>query len=152
MTDLFTRRRFTGTAAAGVAALLSATRASAQRTPEIDANIRIVNDFCAAFATRDIARPLAYLAEDIVYRMTETTPPAAGHAGVAERLGPFMQSSQSVDFKVLDTWAMGPMVVNHRIDTFASTTRPLVWEGVGVFFLKDGKIREWHDYTISIKR
>jgi len=26
------------------------------------------------------------------------------------------------------------------------------WRGVGVFFLKDGKIVEWYDYTISTER
>jgi limonene-1,2-epoxide hydrolase len=44
------------------------------------------------------------------------------------------------------------MVINHRIDRFVSTTRPLTWEGVGVFFVKDGKIREWSDYTIRVER
>ena len=52
----------------------------------------------------------------------------------------------------LDTFAKGPLVVNHRIDRFISTTRPLTWEGVGVFFLKDGKIKEWFDYTIRTIR
>ena len=44
------------------------------------------------------------------------------------------------------------MVINHRIDRFISTTRPLTWEGVGVFFVKDGKIKEWFDYTIRVER
>jgi limonene-1,2-epoxide hydrolase len=47
---------------------------------------------------------------------------------------------------------MGPIVINHRIDTFASATRPLTWEGTGVFFVKDGKIKEWFDYTIRTIR
>ena len=42
------------------------------------------------------------------------------------------------------------MVINHRIDRFESKTRPLTWEGVGVFFIKDGKIQEWSDYTIRV--
>ena len=44
-----------------------------------------------------------------------------------------------------------PMVVNERIDRFTSDalkSRP----GVGVFFLKDGKIVEWYDYTIAMER
>ena len=44
------------------------------------------------------------------------------------------------------------MVVNHRVDRFVSTTRPLTWEGVGVFFVKDRKIKEWFDYTIRVQR
>ncbi len=53
---------------------------------------------------------------------------------------------------MLETFAKGPMVINHRIDHFSSSTRPLTWEGVGVFFLKDGKIKEWSDYSIGVKR
>ena len=41
---------------------------------------------------------------------------------------------------MLDTAAFGPIVINHRIDRFV-TARPLTWEGVGVFFVKDGKIQ-----------
>ena len=44
-----------------------------------------------------------------------------------------------------------PMVINERIDSFSGG--PLkAWRGVGVFFLKDGKIVEWYDYTISMDR
>ena len=77
---------------------------------------------------------------------------ANGHAGVTERLGTWLETSQRIEFNIVDTFAKGPMVVNHRIDRFMSTTRPLTWEGVGVFFLKDGKIKEWFDYTIRTVR
>ena len=84
--------------------------------------------------------------------MTETTPPAIGHAGIRERLGSWLETSQQIEFRIIDTFAKGPMVVNHRVDRFVSTTRPLTWEGVGVFFIKDGKIKEWSDYTIKVDR
>lgn len=32
------------------------------------------------------------------------------------------------------------------------TTSPVTWEGVGVFLVQDGKIKEWFDYTISVVR
>jgi limonene-1,2-epoxide hydrolase len=42
-------------------------------------------------------------------------------------------------------------VFNERKDSF--TSGPLkMWHGVGVFFLKEGKIVEWYDYTISLDR
>ena len=152
MSDM-NRRAFGAVAVTGAAALLLPQGADAQQqSPEEQANVKVVNDFCAAFASRDITKPLGYMATDVTYRMTETTPPATGHDGVTMRLKGFMESSMSVEFKVLETWAKGPMVVNHRIDTFAGGPRGLVWEGVGVFFVKDGKIREWHDYTIRTQR
>jgi limonene-1,2-epoxide hydrolase len=149
------RRALLG-AAAGLGALMTLGTAGEAQAAELSdaekANVKLVGDFCAAWATRDLAKVLPFLAEDSAYRMSETTPIANGHAGVRERLGSWMESSQQIEFKVLDTYAKGPMVVNHRIDRFVSTTRPLTWEGVGVFFVKDGKIKEWFDYTIRVQR
>jgi limonene-1,2-epoxide hydrolase len=151
------RRTFLGTAvgAAGLSALATLGAASAEAAQLGDAekaNTKIVADFCAAWATRDLAKIVPFLADDSVYRMSETTPPAIGHAGVRERLGSWLETSQQIEFRILETFARGPMVVNHRIDRFVSTTRPLTWEGVGVFFVKDGKIKEWMDYTIRVER
>jgi len=57
-----------------------------------------------------------------------------------------------VDYKVLATFASGPIVMNQRIAIYASKARPLTWEGVEVFLVKNGKIKEWSDYTIRIQR
>ena len=146
------RRTFIGGSGAAMLAALAGDATAAQRLPEETANMRIVADFCAAWSTRDMQKVLPFLAEDSVYRMSETTPPVTGHAGVRERLGSWLETSQQIEFRILDTFAKGPMVVNHRIDRFVSTTRPLTWEGVGVFFVKDGKIKEWFDYTIRVER
>ncbi len=149
------RRTLLG-AAAGFGALMTLGSAgevhAAELTDAEKANAKLVGDFCAAWATRDLTKILPFLAEDSAYRMSETTPVATGHAGVRERLGSWIESSQQIDFKILETFAKGPMVVNHRVDRFVSTTRPLTWEGVGVFFVKDGKIKEWFDYTIRVQR
>ena len=146
------RRTFIGSAAAAMLAAMGGEATAAQHSPAETANMRIVADFCAAWSTRDLQKVLPFLAEDSVYRMSETTPPVTGHAGVRERLGSWLETSQQIEFRILDTFAKGPMVVNHRIDRFVSTTRPLTWEGVGVFFVKDGKIKEWFDYTIRVER
>jgi len=126
---------------------------AAEWTVDEKANVQLVKDFCASWSTRDLKQILPRLSDDCVYRMTETTPPANGHAGVTERLGSWMPSSDlGIEFKILETFANGPIVINRRIDSFKSTTRPLTWEGVGVFFVKDGKIKEWSDYTIRVVR
>jgi limonene-1,2-epoxide hydrolase len=147
------RRDFITSAAIVAGASLGDGVEAAQMTAEEKANTELVAGFCAAWSTRDSKRILSFFADDGVYRMTETTPPVTGHAGVLERLGSWIESSdKGIEFKILDTYAKGPMVVNHRIDRFMSSTRPLTWEGVGVFFVKDGKIREWNDYTIKVDR
>ena len=152
-TRLDRRSLISAAGAAAAAAVFSRPGAAsaAESTEAEKANVKIVTDFCAAWATRDMARTLPFLAADCVYRMSETTAPANGHDGVVERLKPTVDRSTSVEFKVLDTFAAGPIVINRRVDRFVSS-RPLTWEGVGVFFVKDGKIREWSDYTIRSSR
>jgi limonene-1,2-epoxide hydrolase len=147
------RRAFLTTAGLGAAALLGGARSAgaAEWDAAERANVKTVTDFCAAWATRDMTRVLPFLADDCVYRMTETTPPANGHDGIIQRLKPTIDNATLVEFRVLDTMAAGPIVINHRIDRFM-TARPLTWEGVGVFFVKDGKIKEWSDYTIRVER
>jgi limonene-1,2-epoxide hydrolase len=148
------RRSFLAASGVGAVAALAGFEplAAAELTDAEQAHVKVVADFCAAWSTRDLKQILPFLAEDCVYRMSETTPPVNGHAGVTGRLGTWLETSQRVEFNIVDTFAKGPMVVNHRIDRFISTTRPLTWEGVGVFFLKDGKIKEWFDYTIRTVR
>jgi limonene-1,2-epoxide hydrolase len=156
MSDI-NRREFVAVSGAAAVLGMSGSTDGGQRQTQPSAaeqaNIQIVNGFCAAWATRDPKQILRFFADDGTYRMTETTPPVTGPAGIMERLGEWIASSdKGIEFKVLDTYARGPMVVNHRIDSFRSSTRPLTWEGVGVFFLKDGKIKEWNDYTIKVDR
>jgi limonene-1,2-epoxide hydrolase len=147
------RRQFMLSAGLGMAAVFAGAGrvAAADWNEGKKANVKTVNDFCAAWSSRNIARVLPFLADDCVYRMSETTPPVNGHAGVTDRLKTWLDDSTLVEFRVLDTAAAGPIVINHRIDRFL-TARPLTWEGVGVFFVKDGKIKEWSDYTIKVQR
>jgi limonene-1,2-epoxide hydrolase len=150
MTD---RRRFLALAALGTGTLMVPDRpaAATDLTPAEQANLKLVTDFCGSWSTRDMTRILPFLADDCVYRMTETTPPATGHDGVVQRLKQWLDDSSLVEFKILDAEVLGPIVITHRIDRFV-TKQPLTWEGVGVFFVKDGKVKEWSDYTMRVKR
>ena len=149
------RRSFLAAAGLGAVTPLAfaGTADAAEWTAAEKANVQLVNDFCASWSTRDLKQIRPRLSNDCIYRMSETIPAVTGHAGVTEKLESWMTSSdRGVEFKILDSWAAGPLVMNHRIDSFKSTKRPLTWEGIGVFFVKDGKIKEWSDYTIRVAR
>ena len=122
---------------------------AAEATAQEKANVQIVNDFCAAWSTRDLAKILSLFADTAAYRMTETAEPLKGRDAVSGRIRGLIDRVER--FEVLDTFARGPMVVNERIDRFSGGALK-AWHGVGVFFLKDGKIVEWYDYTISMDR
>ena len=138
-------------AGAGLTAVaaLARTAEAAEITADERANVKIVNDFCAAWPSHDLARVMTFFPDNGAYRMTETMEPAKGKEAVTARVKSIID--RVVKFEVLDTWARGPMVINERIDSFSGG--PLkAWHGVGVFFLKDGKIVEWYDYTIASER
>jgi limonene-1,2-epoxide hydrolase len=144
------RRAFLATGAGAVAVAGFARDAgAAELTAQEKANVQVVNDFCAAWSGRDLAKILSLFAADAAYRMTETVEPVKGRDAVAARIRGLVDRVERFD--VLETFARGPMVINERIDRF-STGALKAWRGVGVFFLKDGKIVEWYDYTISMER
>lgn len=143
-------RRALLTGGLGVAALAMASPAgAAEPTAAERANMRIVEEFCAAWPSHDLDRILAFFADNGVYRMTETMEPAKGREALKTRISTIINNVTR--FEILDTWARGPMVINERIDTFANFQLKS-WRGVGVFFLRDGKIVEWFDYTIAAER
>jgi limonene-1,2-epoxide hydrolase len=143
-----TRRNALTTASLGIAGFAARAEA-AEWTPAEKANVDAVNAFCASWPSHDVTKIMSFFADPCAYRVTETQEPAKGREAVTARITSFVDRVQ--EFKVLDTFAKGPMVFNERIDSFASGALKS-WHGVGVFFLKDGKIVEWYDYTILSDR
>jgi limonene-1,2-epoxide hydrolase len=143
-------RRSLIAAASGLAALaLPREATAAEWTAGEKANARVVTDFCAAWPAHHLDQVMSFFADNAAYRVSETQEPNKGKPAVRERIQSFLNRVEK--FEVLDTLAKGPMVFNERIDHF--TGGPLrSWHGVGVFFLKDGKIVEWYDYTIALER
>ena len=144
------RRMFLATGL-GVAAAtgLARTADAAEPSATEKANMQIVKDFCAAWPSHDLEKILAFFPDNGAYRMTEAMEPAKGREALTARIKTIINNVSQ--FEILDTWARGPMVVNERIDRF-SNFQLKSWHGVGVFFVKDGKIVEWYDYTIASER
>ena len=138
-------------AGAGAIALAGMANSANAAEPSLDeqANIKLVNDFCAAWPSHDLDKIMAFFADDGAYRMTETTPLADGRDAVSERIQTILNNVDRFD--VLDTFARGPMVINERIDYFSDFALK-TWHGVGVFFIREGKIVDWYDYTIKMEQ
>ena len=69
-------------AAAGVVGRVEA----AEMTAAERANVRLVNDFCAAWPSHDLASVMSFFADAGAYRMTETMEPAKGRDAVTLRV------------------------------------------------------------------
>lgn len=153
--DPVTRRDFFTIGGLGVFGLSLAQSAAAQVHVSSETekkNVRIVTEFCESFAKQDVAKATSLLDEKCIYRGTQTAPPVTGRDAVAERIKRIMTDRGGIDFKVLKTVALGPIVVNQRDDL---PKEPRVISGKtitnfhvsgGVFFVNEGKIVEWTDY------
>jgi limonene-1,2-epoxide hydrolase len=145
-----TRRSFLTMAGAGFAGGMVApasVAAAADPTAAEQANMKLVTEFCAAFSADEVDRIMSFMADPCSYRVTEARDPIKGFAAVKNQITGLVKVADR--FEVLDTFARGPMVFNERIDHFAPGFALRSWHGVGVFFVKDGKIVEWQDFTIS---
>jgi limonene-1,2-epoxide hydrolase len=129
-----------GTLAAGYPLSLRAAKPTAQEK----ANIQLVKDFCEAWPAHDVGKIMSYFADNCAYRPLETMETAKGRAAVENEIKRFVNNVER--FEILETLARGPMVINQRIDRF-TRFQIKAWHGTGVFFLKNGKIVEWFDYT-----
>jgi|SRR6185312_6793006 len=142
-----TRRGVLAGAGIGAAGLLLARGAqAAPLTQSEKANVKLVEDFCAAWSSKDADKVMAFFSDNPSYRQTELQAPAVGRQAVAEKISAGVKVATK--FEVHDSWARGPMVVNERTDYFDSP-RLKRWRGVGVFLVRDGKIVEWQDFTIE---
>jgi len=144
-------RRSVISVSAGLAAALAipGNAKAAELTAAEKRNAQIITEFCAAWPNHNLDKVISFFADNGAYRVSETQEPVKGKQAVGDRIKSFLDRVER--FEVLDTLAKGPMVFNERIDHF--TGGPLkFWHGVGDFFLKDGKIVEWYDYTIALER
>jgi limonene-1,2-epoxide hydrolase len=147
------RRAFLGAAGMGALATIGLPGAveAAEWTQAEKANVQVVNDMCAAWvAPLDFDKIGRFLAEDCVFRASETSAPIKGRQAIVDALRKMLRSPQKAEFEIVQTFARGPLVVNERFDRFTMPERSINWNGVGVFYVKDGKIAEWSDYTIRM--
>ena len=147
MTMATTRREFL--AAGGVAPLalvLGGQSGSRDLTAAEQANVDVVNGFCDAWATRDAANIASFLSEDAVFRFTQDGDAATGSDTLRQQAEGFLADASEVLFDVLETYAIGPLVVNLRVDYFTNAGGPRnEFRVAGVFYVRDGKIVEWID-------
>jgi limonene-1,2-epoxide hydrolase len=147
------RRAFLRAAAAGVGvgAVLRPTILDAADSTAVErANVKTVNDMCAAWAAPlDFDKIGRFLADDCVFRASETSTPVKGREAIVESLKRMLANAQRAEIQVVQSFAKGPIVFNERFDRFTLGERRIDWHGVGVFFVKDGKIAEWSDFEIK---
>jgi len=114
------------------------------------ANEALVNRFCSDWSRRDAQLLAGYFAEKFEYMMYEGGPVITSHEAFVKQMTPFLTKLKAVDWVVVRSHAMGPMVINERIDHFYAQDskhdhHPRI---AGLFIVRNGKIAIWRDYNL----
>lgn len=152
--ELTSRRDFIAIGAAGVALATVAAEnsAAAEANPAVialeEANVKLVNEFCAAWESMDVDKIASFWDDKITFRMIEGMPRVEGKAALIEGTKQFLATRSKARFDVLRSAAMGNTVINERIDYFTRNDGEDAFHITGFFLIKNGKIVEWQDYTM----
>mgnify|MGYP002682418711 CR=1 FL=1 len=99
---------------------------------------------------RDVDVLLPYLAEDLLYQIAPGQPLITSRDQFAKRIGPFLKRLESVHSNILRSYAVAPVVLNERIDSFNAPPggRSQEFHIAGNFLIADGVIKEWKDWPV----
>ena len=80
------------------------------------ANEDLVNRFCRDWSKQDAELLTGYFAEPFEYMVWEGGPVITTSEAFIKQMGPFLKKLKAVDWVVVRSHALGPMVINERID------------------------------------
>jgi limonene-1,2-epoxide hydrolase len=121
-----------------------------RRTSEMESPIEAVRRFCAAWSdNRGATEPAAFFTDDAVYHNIPMAP-VVGRDAIAKNIDSFIRPGapgiESIDFRVRNIAANGPVVMTERVDVFKLPNKSFELPVMGTFEVSDGKIKAWRDY------
>ena len=116
----------------------------------MESPIEVVRRFCAAWSENVGAVDLAaFFSDDAVYHNIPLAP-IIGREAIASTITSFIRPGapgiESIEFRVLNIAANGPIVMTERVDVFTLPGKSFELPVMGTFEVKDGKIQAWRDY------
>ena len=137
--------------AAGLA-LMGAQRSAKidHRSSQMESPIEVVRRFCAAWSDNIGAAELAaFFTDDAVYHNIPLAP-VTGREAIANNIASFIRPGapgiESIQFRVINIAANGPVVMTERVDVFKLPHKSFELPVMGTFEVSDGKISAWRDY------
>ena len=106
---------------------------------------RLIRDFCAAWARKNIDELLSFFAADAVYHNMPLAP-LTGIEAIRETLNMFVTPAEHIEFELLALAAAGDLVFTERVDHFRMMGKKVSLPVAGVFQVRNGKIAVWRDY------
>ncbi len=115
------------------------------------ANDKLIADFVADYATRDAEVLDKYVADDIIYQITEGMDEIVGREAFFKHNDDMLKGLEKVDWINVRQFAIGQVVINERIDEFypfpGSRVPRMRFHVTGYFLIKDNQIQVWRDFT-----
>jgi len=122
----------------------------------MESPIDLVRRFCAAWgnnmATAELA---AFFTDDAVYHNIPFAP-VIGRKAIEANIGSFIRPGkaaapgvvpvESIDFRIINIAANGPVVLTERVDVFKLPNKSFELPVMGTFVISGGKIKAWRDY------
>jgi limonene-1,2-epoxide hydrolase len=116
----------------------------------MESPIEVVRSFCAAWsddmATDDLA---AFFTDDAVYHNIPLAP-IVGREAIANTIATFLRPGppgiESIEFRVVNIAADGPVVMTERVDVFKISVKSFELPVMGTFEVRNDKIDAWRDY------
>ena len=108
-------------------------------------NEKIVRDFCAAWARKNIDELLGFFTPDAVYHNMPLEP-LQGVAAIRETINMFATPAEGIEFEMLAIASAGDVVFTERVDRFKMMGKSVELPVAGVFEVRNGKIAAWRDY------
>jgi limonene-1,2-epoxide hydrolase len=127
----------------------SATKIDRRRC-QMENPIELVRRFCAAWSDNIGAAELAaFFTAEAVYHNIPMAP-VTGREAIANNIASFIRPGapgiESIQFRVVNIAANGPVVMTERVDVFKLPHKSFELPVMGTFEVRDGKISAWRDY------
>ena len=116
----------------------------------MESPIEVVRKFCAAWSDNTgTAELAAFFTDDAVYHNIPMAP-VTGREAIAHNIASFIRPGapgiESIQFRVINIAANGPVVMTERVDVFKLPHKSFELPVIGTFEVRDGKISAWRDY------
>ena len=110
----------------------------------------LVRRFCAGWSDNiGTAELAAFFSDDAVYHNIPLAP-VIGRDAIANTIDSFIRPGppgiESIDFRVINIAANGPVVMTERVDVFKLPGKSFELPVMGTFEVSGGKINAWRDY------
>src|SRR3954470_15314458 len=116
----------------------------------MEGSIEVLGGFCAAWSDNVGAGQLAaFFTDDAVFHNIPLAP-VTGREAIANTIAAFIRPGapgiESIEFRVVNIAANGPVVMAERVDVFSLPGKSFELQVMGTFEVSHGKIKAWRDY------